>query len=95
MTVSIIDFFDRWRSHPVEAIGSGRNHYVVVPDDANDLPYQPKRLLFFAAGNVKIRDEKGTEIVYTVNVGDMYDFRAVRILAAGTTVAASSIVAWY
>ena len=69
----------------------GETHYVVSPSDTADLDPRPRALKCIASGNVAVRDGGGTDITYPVEVGDILEFRAVRVLATGTT---AVVVAW-
>lgn len=69
----------------------GETHYVVSPSDTADLDPRPRALKCVASGNVAVRDVTGADVVYPVEAGDVLEFRAVRVLATGTT---AVVVAW-
>lgn len=69
------------------------SHFVITPDDETDLAIVPRCIRVGAAGTIAVRDASGQDVIYTVTDGEVLVFRAVRILAAGTT--ASNIVGWY
>lgn len=70
----------------------GSRHMAITPSDSADLPVIPRAIYIGGGGTIVIRDKHGTEISYTVADGAVLSFRAVRVLATGTT--ASSIVGW-
>lgn len=71
---------------------SAERHYSITPSDSADLSPIPRALYFGTAGDVAIRDEKGTDITYTVTAGSILPFRPTRVLSTGTT--ATGIVGW-
>lgn len=71
--------------------GPATRHYAITPNDGADLPVRPRALFVTVAGNVVIRDEEGVDVTYPVSVGDVLTFRAVRVLATGTT---ATVVGW-
>lgn len=76
-------------SHTLDAPAS--RHYVITPSDSEDLPVRPRALFVLADGNLVVRDELGVDITYPVTAGTLLTFRAVRILATGTT---ATVVGW-
>lgn len=60
-------------------------HFLIVPDDAADLPVLPRVIYCEAAGTVVIRDAQGIDLGYTLATGDRLDFRGVRVMATGTS----------
>ena len=60
-------------------------HFLIVPDDAADLPMLPRVIYCETDGTVMIRDAKGVELGYSMVSGDRLDFRGVRVLATGTS----------
>lgn len=71
--------------------GPAIRQYAITPDDDADLPRRPRALVCTADGNVAIRDADGTDITYAMTAGDILPFRAVRVLATGTT---ATVVGW-
>lgn len=63
----------------------GTRHALVVPDDDNDLPWQPRTIYCAATGDVVMRDEFGTDLTYPMVAGQFLVFRPARILATNTT----------
>ncbi len=66
-------------------------HILVTPSDSVDLPFWPRAIVALTSGTVAWRDKAGTVITYPVLAGQEYSFRAVRIMATGTT---ATIAAW-
>lgn len=63
----------------------GVRHFTVVPSDTADLALRPRVFYVNAGGTAKLRDEAGTDVTYTLTDGAWVPFRAVRVLATGTT----------
>lgn len=84
------DGFDRHTTGP-EAPAT--RHFAITPNDAADLPSTPRAIRANVAGDVVLRDASGTDVTYTVAAGELLLFRAVRVLATGTT--ATGLVGWY
>ena len=68
-------------------------HFSITPSDTSDLAIMPRALRIDSGGTLALRDESGQDITYTVSDGEVLVFRAVRVLATGTS--ASNIVGWY
>lgn len=68
------------------------NHFAIVPNDGADLPQIPRAIYVQAAGNLVLRDAAGVTITYAVTAGQVLDFRAVRVMATGTTAIA---IGWF
>lgn len=71
--------------------GPAIKHYAITPDDDDDLPRRPRALFCTASGDIVIRDADATEVTYALVAGDLLPFRAVRILATGTT---ATVIGW-
>ena len=84
------DFFDDY-SKTLESPAD--HHFVITPSDTADLAIIPRALRVGGAGTLSLRDKAGQDITYTVFDGEVVVFRAVRVLATGTT--AGNIVGWY
>ncbi len=82
---------DNFAGFAASLISPGELHFPVVPSDTSDLNPRPRALKCIAAGNVAVRDIAGTDITYPVEVGEVLEFRAIRVLATGTT---AVVVAW-
>ena len=82
---------DNFAGFAASLTSPGEVHYVVVPSDSNDLDPRPRALKCIAAGNVAVRDLNGTDIIYPMEAGEVLEFRAIRVLASGTT---AVVVAW-
>lgn len=70
----------------------GANHYTVTASDTVDLPERPRAFCILTDGNVVLRDQAGVDVTYPVFAGQVIPFRAVRVLATGTT---ATLAAWY
>lgn len=70
----------------------GERHFLVVPSDTVDLAVRPRSLYANTTGTVRVRDIAGVEVTYNVTAGQMLVFRAVRIMATGTT---AEIIGWW
>lgn len=82
---------DNFAGFAASLTSPGETHYVVSPSDTADLDPRPRALKCIASGNVAVRDAAGTDVSYPLEVGDVLEFRAVRVLATGTT---AVVVAW-
>lgn len=82
---------DNFAGFAASLTSPGELHYVVTPSDSSDLDPRPRALKCLTAGNVVIRDAAGIDVTYPVEVGEVIEFRAVRVLATGTT---ATVVAW-
>lgn len=61
----------------------GGEHFLITPDDANDLAEKPRSIYVGGSGNIAIR-MNGVDVIYN-NVSGILPVRADRVLAAGTT----------
>lgn len=68
----------------------GRLHVAITPSDTN-LTDRPLGLKVTVAGNLSLKDELGTVIVYPVTAGEEFSFSPVAVMAATT----ATVVAWY
>lgn len=68
-------------------------HFAITPSNTTDLAITPRAIFVGGAGNVVIRDIAGVDVTYTFPAGSVFSFRAVRILATGTT--ATNLVGIY
>ena len=67
-------------------------HYLISPDDTQDLPVRPRALYVNAGGSVVLQDNDGQSVTYDVVAGTVLSLRPTRVLATGTT---AQLVAWY
>lgn len=82
---------DNFAGFAASLTSPGEVHYLVAPSDTNDLDPRPRALKCLAAGDVAVRDIAGTDIIYPMEVGEVLEFRAIRVLATGTT---AVVAAW-
>lgn len=66
-------------------------HRLVTPNDGVDLDPRPRAIVALTSGTIAMRDDAGTVITYPALAGQQFDFRAVRIMATGTT---ATVAAW-
>lgn len=83
---------DPFSEYTTGLTSSATNHYAVTPSDAVDLPQRPRAFCILTDGNVVVRDHGGVDVTYPVFAGQVIPFRAVRVLATGTT---ATLAAWY
>lgn len=76
---------DEFQSFTKGLTSPATKHFAITPDDDTDLPVLPRVIYCAADGTIVVRDESGVDLSYTMIAGDRLDFRAVRVLAAGTT----------
>jgi len=67
-------------------------HYLIVPDDAADLPVRPRAVYVNAGGTAVLQDNDGQTVAYEVVAGAVLSLRPTRVLSSGTT---AQLVAWY
>ena len=82
---------DNFQSHPPGLDSPARRHYAISPSDTVDLLQLPRALRVLTSGNLALRDELGTVITYAVTAGEILPFRAMRVMATGTT---ATVVGW-
>ncbi len=70
----------------------GIHHFTIAPSDSADLPVRVRAIYCKADGTITVRDEGGTDVAYPMTAGAILPFRAVRVLATGTT---GTYVGWY
>ena len=76
---------DRYSDLGPSSTESGRRHFLIVPNDDEDLPILPRGIWCEEDGTIVIRDETGTDLPYTLFAGQFLGMRPVRVLATGTT----------
>lgn len=67
-------------------------HYLIVPNDAADLPVRPRAVYVNAGGSAVLQDNDGQTVTYEVVAGTTLSLRPTRVLATGTT---AQLIAWY
>jgi hypothetical protein len=84
---------DRFSGYDPGLSGRLTRFAVVTPNDSADLTFCPRAVYFGAAGNVVFWPKDSiTPVTVTVTAGQREPWAIDRILATGTTVAASSIM---
>ena len=76
---------DRFAAEQPKITGPATNHFLIEPNNDSDLPQVPRAIRCEVAGTIAIVDKDGTELPYTMAVGEVIDFRAVRVKSTGTT----------
>lgn len=76
---------DKFGSELPSITGPGVSHFLIVPDDENDLPRLPRVIYCEVAGTIVVRDKSEVALPYTMDTGDRIDFRGVRVMATGTS----------
>ena len=66
-------------------------HFAISPSNDNDLTIKPRALYVTVEGNLEMKDDKGTILIYPVTAGQILPFRPVRVLS-GTT---ATVIGWY
>ena len=84
---------DPWAGARTSITGPGENHTAVTPSDTVDLTVRARSLWVGVGGDVAVRDQRGVDAIYKAGDGSLIPFRAVRVLATGTT--ATNIVAFW
>lgn len=82
---------DDFQSYALGLTAPAGRHYTVVPSDTVDLPVRPRALYVEGAGNAVLSDGTTTVTYSALVAGQVLPFRAMRVLATGTT---ASLVAW-
>lgn len=82
---------DPFSSHNPKLDSPAGRHFTITPSDSADLDVRPRAIVFQTDGNAVLRDEGGVDITYSRHAGDILPFRAVRVLATGTT---ATVVGW-
>lgn len=76
----------------VNADAPADRHFLIAPSDTVDLSPIPRAIVCQAAGTITVRDGAGTDLPYTMVVGQIMPFRGVRVLATG---ASGTYYGWY
>lgn len=82
---------DNFQNVPKGIEAPATRHFAITPSNSTDMTNRPRALYVSVGGNLALRDEKGVEITYAVTAGQVILFRAVRVLATGTT---ATVIGW-
>lgn len=82
---------DNFKNAGMGIIAPATRHFAITPSNTVDLANTPRALYCQTSGTVAVRDSAGVDVTYTVTAGQVLDFRAVRVLATGTT---ATVVGW-
>lgn len=90
---------DDWQNIPADMTVPADRHTAITPGTSAVSP-KPRALFCVVSGNVVIEDRAGTQLVYPVTAGQVYAFRATKVLATGTSGSANgqsttaTVVGW-
>jgi hypothetical protein len=59
--------------------------WLIVPDDADELPFVTRTIYCRVAGDIRFRDKQGETLTYTCVAGEKLPHRAVQVYETGTT----------
>lgn len=76
---------DRFQGHSKGLESPADTHFAIIPADGTDLVPRPRALYCQSAGTVAVMDRTGVVMGYAVQAGQVLPFRAVRVMATGTT----------
>lgn len=76
---------DKFSAEQPSITGPATGHWLIEPDDNADLPRLPRAIRCESAGTIVIRDKDEVDLTYTMGVGEIIDFRGVRVLDTGTS----------
>lgn len=63
-----------------------RNHFLITPSDATPIPSGECTIYCGTAGDIRVADDNGVAITYTVTAGTVLPVIVSQVLATGTTV---------
>lgn len=84
---------DPFKSHSKGLTAPADQHFAITPNDSADLAVIPRAIRVGGSGDIVLRDKGGVDVTYPAVAGEVLIFRAVRVLATGTT--ATNLVGWY
>ena len=76
---------DNFQSHQRGLETPADCHIAITPSDSLFIKPRPRALWCQTSGNLALEDREGTVLNYSVTAGQILPFRAVRVLATGTT----------
>ncbi|MBP1806449.1 spike base protein, RCAP_Rcc01079 family [Rubellimicrobium aerolatum] len=76
---------DNFKAHQRGLGSPGDRHRPIMPSDSLPISPRPRALWCQMAGDVVIEDIDGVQLTYAVQAGQVLPFRAVKVLATGTT----------
>ncbi|TNC73704.1 spike base protein, RCAP_Rcc01079 family [Rubellimicrobium roseum] len=76
---------DNFQNHQRGLESPADRHQAITPSDTAPVVPRPRALWCQTAGDLAIEDRDGTRLTYAVAAGQILPFRAVRVLATGTT----------
>lgn len=76
---------DSFQTHAKGLNSPADRHFAILPSDGVDLATRPRALWCNTAGTLALRDAAGTVLSYAVTAGQVIPFRAMRVMATGTT----------
>lgn len=82
---------DNFAYDGVREMAPARVHFAITPSDTVDLAQPARSVYCNVAGTAVLRDGAGTNISYTLSVGQVLPLEVVRVLATGTT---ATVIGW-
>lgn len=82
---------DRFQGHSKGLESPADTHFAITPADGADLVPRPRAIYCQTTGTVAVMDRTGAVVAYAVQAGQVLPFRAMRVMATGTT---ATVVGW-
>lgn len=82
---------DNFQNVPKGIEAPATRHFTITPSNTVDMANRPRAIYVSVGGNLVLRDELGVDVTYSVTAGQVILFRAVRVMATGTT---ATVVGW-
>ena len=76
---------DNFQGHQRGLDSPGECHQAIVPHDTDPVVPRPRALWCNTSGTLVLEDSSGAALTYFVQAGQIIPFRAVKVLATGTT----------
>lgn len=76
------DFFEK---HSTGLDSPGEEHFDITPSDTVDMEIRPRSIYIGVGGSLTLRSKKGVDVTYQPGDDSYILFKAVRVMATGTT----------
>ena len=83
---------DPYASHSRGLESHATHHFAIAPANGVNMAIRPRALRVLTSGNLALRDEAGTILIYAVTAGEVLPFSAVGVELTGTT---ATVAGWY